>query len=160
MSLLGLAGFLGTRASLMLDVVALAMLAVLPVLGFSIWLVKRGHYVWHKRIQLTLALVLLATVVAFEVDMRFVTDWRAHAKGSPYYATWVMPSLGIHLVFSVSTAALWIYVVTAALIKMPNPPGPSPYGPRHKFWARLAAIDMTLTAVTGWIFYWLAFVAK
>ena len=153
-------GFLGTRASLMLDVVALAMLGVLPALGVSIWLVKRGQYVWHKRIQLALATVLLLAVIAFEIDMRFLTDWRARAAASPYYGTWVHPSLWIHLVFSVSTAGLWVYVVTAALIKMPNPPRPSPYSPRHKFWARLAAIDMALTAVTGWIFYWLAFVAK
>ena len=62
----GIDGFLGTRASLMLDVVALAMLAVLPVLGFSIWLVRcRRLYAIHKRIQLTLASVLLLTVVAF-----------------------------------------------------------------------------------------------
>ena len=35
----GINGILGTRASLMLDVVFLAMFAILPVLAFSIWLV-------------------------------------------------------------------------------------------------------------------------
>ena len=37
----GIDGFLGTRASLMLDVVFLAMFAVLPVMGWSIWKVRR-----------------------------------------------------------------------------------------------------------------------
>lgn len=144
----------------MLDVVALAMLAVLPVLAWSIWQVRRGRYLLHKRTQLTLATVLLVAVVAFEADMRFFTDWRARATASPFYGTWVVPSLGIHLIFSVSTALLWTIVVIGALRHMPNPPGPSPYSPRHKFWARLAALDLLLTAVTGWIFYWLAFVAR
>ena len=31
--------------------------------------------------------------------------------------------------------------------------------PRHRRMARLAALDLLLTAVTGMIFYWLAFVA-
>ena len=43
--------------------------------------------------------------------------------------------------------------------KRPSPPAPCPYSPTHIFWARLAAIDMTLTTLTGWLFYYLAFVA-
>jgi uncharacterized membrane protein YozB (DUF420 family) len=156
----GIDGFLGTRASFMLDVVALAMLGVLPVLAWSIWQVRRGRYLLHKRTQLTLAAVLLTAVVAFEADMRFFTDWRARAAPSPFYANWVIPSLAIHLVFSISTTFLWAFVVVGALRNIPSPPGPSPYSPRHKFWARIAAIDLLLTAVTGWMFYWLAFAAR
>ncbi len=156
----GIDGFLGTRASLMLDLVSLAMLAVLPVLGFSIWMVKyRRRFALHKRIQLILAGVLLVAVAAFETEMRFA-GWRERAEASPYFPTTVDTSLYIHLFFSVSTALLWIFVIVQALRKIPKPPGPSPYSPRHIFWARLAAIDLLLTAVTGWIFYWLAFVAK
>ncbi len=69
------------------------------------------------------------------------------------------PLLAIHLVFAVSTALLWIYVIVQALRKIPNPPAPCAYSPTHKRWARLAAADMTLTALTGWTFYYLAFVA-
>ena len=48
----GIDGFLGTRASFMLDVVALAMAVLLPVLGWSIYLVKyRQKYALHKRVQ-------------------------------------------------------------------------------------------------------------
>jgi hypothetical protein len=28
------------------------------------------------------------------------------------------------------------------------------------FWARLAATDLLLTSITGWTFYWVAFVAS
>jgi uncharacterized membrane protein YozB (DUF420 family) len=70
-----------------------------------------------------------------------------------------MASLYVHLVFSISTFFLWVYVVTGALRNFPSPPAPSAYSRRHVFWARLAAIDLALTAFTGWIFYWLAFAA-
>lgn len=157
-------GFLGTRATLMLDIVALAMLAVVPVLAFSIYLVKRHRlYSLHKRIQLTLGVVLLLTVTLFEVDIRLY-GWRHLAEDSAYAGhdggtNWVMISLAIHLVFAISTTVLWAVVIYRALRNFPSPPVPGPHSAWHIRWARLAALGMTCTAITGWIFYWLAFAA-
>ena len=162
----GLDGFLpGSRATIMLDVVFVAMFAVVPLMGWGIWLVRaRRNYTLHKQVQLMLGIVLLVAVAAFEVDMQFISGWRARAEASAYYgdgtaAHWVMRSLYIHLFFAVPTAFLWIFVIVQALRKIPNPPRPCDYSRQHMFWARVAAIEMVLTAVTGWIFYCLAFVA-
>src|SRR5436189_3672551 len=78
-------GFLGTRGSLMLDVVFLAMFAVLPLLAVSIYLVKQKKFSVHKRINLILGVVLLIAVLAFEIDMRFFTNWEDLAEKSPYF---------------------------------------------------------------------------
>ena len=156
----GINGFLGSRASVMLDVVFLAMFFVLPMLGVGIGMARfRRQYAWHKRIQLTVAAILLLAVGAFEIDMQFVSGWRERAQPSAYWPTGVKTSLYIHLVFSISTFFLWLYVVVGALRNFPKPPQPAPYSRRHMFWARAAAIDLVLTAITGWTFYWLAFVA-
>jgi putative membrane protein len=156
----GINGFLGSRASVMLDVVFLAMFFVLPVLGIGIGMARfRRQYTWHKRIQLTVAAILLLAVGAFEIDMQFVSGWRERAQPSVYWPTGVKTSLYIHLVFSISTFFLWLYVVVGALRNFPKPPQPSAYSRRHVFWARVAAIDLVLTAITGWTFYWLAFVS-
>jgi uncharacterized membrane protein YozB (DUF420 family) len=157
-------GLLPTRASFMLDFVFLAMFAILPLLGLSLYLVRfRRRYQWHKRMQLALALVLFLAVLAFEIDMRFFTDWEALAAPSPYYApgTWnpVWYSLTIHLGFAIPTLILWVYVIGRAWKGFPVPAAPSAHSRAHIFWARLAALGMALTAVTGWIFYWLAFVS-
>ena len=53
----------------------------------------------------------------------------------------------------------WTYVIVAALRKFPAPPAPSPHSHGHRRWGWLAAVGMMLTATTGWLFYWLAFVA-
>jgi putative membrane protein len=157
-------GFLGTRASLMLDVVVLAMIVLLPVLASSIYLVKaRRQYAWHKRIQLVLGAALLVIVALFEADMRF-HGWRDRAAASPYNGRegaidWVTTALGVHLFFSITAALLWIVVIARALANFPNPPRPAPHSAWHRRFAWLAAIDMACTAVTGWIFYWVAFVA-
>jgi hypothetical protein len=151
---------LPTRASIMLDVVFLAMFAVLPLLAWSIYTVRRTrNYALHKRMQLTLGTLLLVAVTLFELDMQFVTDWEEHARSSPYFDTWVKPVLWVHLFFAVPTALLWVAVIVRALRRFPNPPGPGPHSREHVFWGWFAAIETMLTAVTGWLFYWLAFVA-
>jgi hypothetical protein len=160
----GIDGFLGTRGSLMLDVVFLAMFAVLPVLAVSIALVKRGRFELHKRLQLILGGILLVAVVAFELDMR-IHGWEQRAMASPYFdpqAKWSCPVgivLLIHLFFAIPTAVLWTYVIVMALRKFASPPLPNAYSALHKRLGWLAAFEMTGTTVTGWIFYWLAFAA-
>ncbi|REJ67387.1 MAG: DUF420 domain-containing protein [Planctomycetota bacterium] len=156
-------GFLGNRSSLMLDVVFVAMFLVLPVMAWSIYQVRfKRRYALHKRVQLLLGIVLLITVVLFEIDIR-LNGWRDLAADSPYYSDdWTQGavnwSLWVHLIFAISTCVLWVYVIFTALRHFARDPVPSSFSAKHIFWARLAAIDMTLTAITGWVFYWLAFV--
>jgi len=148
-----------SRAPFMLDLVAVAILAVVPVLAWSIYLVRhKKNYSLHKRIQVALGVVLLVVVSIFELDMR-LHGWRQFATDSPFYNTWVFPALYAHLVFAVSTVLLWVVVIVAALRRFASPPVPNEYSSRHRRIARLAAIDMVCTAVSGWVFYVLAFVA-
>lgn len=157
-------GFLGTRGSFMLDLVFLAMFAVVPVMAWSIWQVrKHQRYELHRTMQLLLGIVLAAAVVAFEVDMR-VHGWRDRAVESPYWRDGAMNdaidwSLAIHLACAIPTAVLWVVVITLALRRFPRPVAPNEHSPTHRRWAWAAAIEMGLTAATGWIFYYFAFVA-
>lgn len=161
----GYGGFLGTRGSLMLDIVVLAMLAVVPAMVASWYLVrKRRAYGVHKRVQLALATVLLVTVVLFELDMR-IHGWQSRAAASPYWrdgaandlVDW---SLIVHLACAVPTFFLWLAVVIGAWRGFPSPPVPGAHSAWHRRWGLMAMVGMTLTAVTGWLFYYLAFVAS
>jgi len=65
-------GFLGYPASFMLDVVVCALIVVVPLLAFNIYVVRFGrNYRLHKRLQLLLAAVLLVAVGLFELDMQW-----------------------------------------------------------------------------------------
>lgn len=161
-------GFIpGSRGSLMLDVVFLAMFLVVPVLLYSVYLAKyRRQYALHKQIQIALGTVLLLAVGAFEIDMRFFTDWTALAKASPYFDAankWTCTaglSLIVHLSFAVPTLVIWIVVIVRALRNYPSPPVPGPHSASHRRWGMIATAGMCLTAFTGWIFYYLAFMAS
>lgn len=160
MFMLGNDGFLGTRASLAVDLVCVAMIGVLAVLAWSIWLVKsRRNYRRHKRVQLALSFTLLALLGLFEGEMR-ISGWRHRAEASPYYPAVVMPVLSVHLVFAISTAVLWSYVLLAALRRFARPPTPGPHSRSHRISAWAATVDLVCTTLTGWLFYWLAFAAQ
>ena len=162
--IMGWDGFFGTRGSFMLDFVVLAMLIVLPVMAISIAAVRyRRRYQLHKWLQTLLGIALLATVIGFEIEIR-TFDWTMRARPSPFWMEgrwndWVDFSLGIHLLFAIPTPLLWTYVILAAWRRFPSLPAPSVYSRQHRCWARLAALMMTGTAVTGCVFYWFAFVA-
>jgi uncharacterized membrane protein YozB (DUF420 family) len=153
-------GFLGTRASFMLDVLFLAMFVVVVVLAWSVYLVKyRRQYELHKWVQVVLGVVLLAAVVLFEIDVR-LHGWEERAAGqlggrAPKHV-WVM--LWIHLIFAVTATLLWPVVIVRALRNFSNPCLPGPHSRFHIRWARIAAIVMVITAFTGCSFYYLAFV--
>lgn len=162
----GVGGFLpGSRGSLMLDVVFLAMFIVVPVLAASLYFVKvQRRYALHKWLQLVTAIILLIAVLLFELDIRF-NGWMHRAEPSPFFDPahkWTCPagaSLIIHLFFAVPTLLLWIYVVAAALWGFSKPPAPGRHSRQHARTGWTAAVGMAMTALTGWIFYWLAFVA-
>jgi uncharacterized membrane protein YozB (DUF420 family) len=157
----GIDGFLGTRGSLGMDVVVVGLLAVLPLLAWSIHAVRsRRDFATHKRLQVFVAAALLACIVIFEIDVRLVSDWKERARPSPWWPGGVLGMLGIHLVFAVSTLVLWVWTIWEALARFPAPPVPGGHSPRHRLTGRLAAIDLVLTTITGLTFYWLAFVAK
>ena len=160
----GIDGFLGSRASFGMDLVLVGLIALLPVLASSIHLVRNQRaYAAHKRLQIFIAGALLAAIVVFEIDVRLISDWKTRAAAggqNPWWPAGVLTALGIHLVFAVSTLVLWVWVLWEAFLRFPSPPTPGSHGPRHRLMARLAAIDLVLTAVTGSIFYWLAFVAS
>jgi putative membrane protein len=154
-------GFLPTRGSFMLDFVFVAMFLVTVGMTLSIVAARRWkQYRWHKIIQVSLAAILLLAVLAFEVDMRLFTDWKALAKPSPYYASGVVfAALGIHLLFAIPTPFIWTYIIWNALRRFDRPIKPGEHSAKHKRWGWMGFMAMWGTSITGWCFYWLAFVA-
>ena len=158
-------GFLPARGSLMLDFIAVAMLAIVVVMGYSVFQVRyRKNYRLHKTLQLAVGLTLLLTVTAFEVDIRFFTNWRKLAEPSPFFTlgefNLVYLTLIIHLAFALPTCLIWIGVIFAALRQFDAPPLPGSHSRRHRFWGKLGGVGILGTAVTGWVFYFLAFVVS
>ncbi len=150
----------------MLDFVVCALVLIVPLLLYSLWLVKvRRRYVAHKRLQITLGLILLVAVSAFEIDVQLVHGgWEqivAKQNLSPELLqlkiSAVRPWLLVHLVFAVSTPFLWAATIILALLKFGRDAKPGAHSRLHKTLGWLSTIDITLTSVTGLLFYYEAF---
>ncbi len=154
-------GFLPARGSFMLDLVTVAMFVVSIVLIYSVYMAKvKRNFGGHRLIQITLATVLLLVIIAFEIDIRFLTDWRVQAEKSPYYRSgWVDRVLIVHLSFAIPTLFIWIAIVWLALTKMGADFSNHSHRQLHRRLGWLGTIFMLMTAFTGWIFYWVSFVA-
>ena len=160
------AGFLGFDSSLMLDVVVCALVLVVPVVIYSLYLVKvRRNYALHAAVQTTLSVVLLIVVAAFEIDMRMHGGWEKIINKNPEAPRLVGEALEnvrtmlwIHLVFAVSTPVLWVTTLVLAWKRFPSPPVPGPHSHLHKKLGWLSTLDLVMTSLTGLGFYYLAFV--
>ena len=160
-------GFLGYKTSFMLDFVVTALVVIVPCLLYSLWMVRiRKNYGLHRTMQLLLGIVLLVAVGAFEIDLQIVHGgWEnIVAKQGLDDAAFaariaeVRPWLWLHLVFAVTTPLLWIATIVLALKKFPNPPSPGPHSRLHQRLGWASTIDITMTSVTGLLFYYVAFV--
>jgi hypothetical protein len=118
-------------------------------------------------VQIVLGCVLLAAVLAFEIDTRFVHGgWEriinkdaAAPRMSPVELEGVRRVLYVHLLFAVSTPVVWAVTLVLALRRFESPARPGRHSELHKKLGWLSAVDLALTAVTGLWFYYLAFVA-
>lgn len=159
-------GFLGYRTSFMLDFVVCALILIVPLLVYSLWLVKaKKNFLAHKRLQVTLGIILLVAVGAFEIDLQVVHGgWenivsKSHPDETDLAAKveQARPYLWVHLVFAVTTPFLWFTTLALALRRFASPPSPGIHSQTHKILGWLSTFDITLTAITGLIFYYVAF---
>ena len=138
------------------------------MLIYSIYQVKRKrNYAGHKFLQLLLAGVLLFAVTAFEVDIQMVHGgWEKVVNKNPdtprrslEEMAGIRRMLYVHLCFAVTTPMLWAVTIGLALRRFPKPPAPGAHSPLHKKLGWISTIDLTLTSITGLLFYYLAFIA-
>jgi len=159
-------GFLGYNASFMLDFVVVALVAVVPVILWSLYAVKvQRNYRLHRALQIALGAILLVTVLAFEIDMRMQGGWEriinkdvSVPRRSPEEIALIRQFLYVHLLFAISTPFVWGTTLALALRRFASPPLPGPHSRLHKTLGWLSTVDLVLTSVTGLAFYYIAFI--
>ena len=152
----------------MLDFVVSALAIIVPVLVISICLVRYGRqYRRHRFIQTLLCVVLFAAVAAFEVDLQIVHGGWENVVAKSFTDDVLLaakidesrPWLWLHLIFAITTPVVWLVTIVLAYRRFDSPPKPGPHSRMHRWLGWLSTIDVTLTATTGLVFYYVAFVA-
>lgn len=130
----------GTRAGLFVDLFLLAQLLVLPTLLVAVALVRRGRVAAHAGIMRTCFFVFVASVVAFEVEVRLVPQ--------PPIPLFI---LVIHLCFALPALALWARQLLLGKQAFSDPPA-------HRRRGRIVLALLSVTVATGFWLYVATFV--
>ena len=143
-------GFLGTRADLLMDIVIVALLAVVPIVLYNWSLARRGDYARHKLLQVGLAVLLAAVVGLFEFNLRMQGGIFAATSASSYAGTATLDFwIYFHTFFAITTLFIWAGLIVPSLRKFPSPPIPGAFSATHKRWGRIGMIWMLVTGVTS-----------
>lgn len=155
------AGFLGSRADILIDIVTLSFIIILPILIIS-WRLARNRkdYVNHRRIQLYLGISLLIVVSIFEYDLKMSGGIFEITKGSIYEGTALLNwTIYIHTFFAILTSIIWVFLILISLFKFGNPPHPNKFSRTHRIFGRAGMICMIMAGVTSPPLYYFGFVA-
>ncbi len=159
-------GFLGYDTTFMLDFVVCALIVIVPLVVYSLYLVKvRKDFRGHRNMQVLLGAVLVVAVTAFEIDVQLIHGGWEQIVNKPGQPVRLSPEvlndvrrvLRVHLMFAISTPFLWAATLGLAWRRFANPPTPGPHSGLHKQLGWLATLDLVATSFTGLWFYYVAF---
>jgi putative membrane protein len=144
------AGFLGTRADLLLDLVIVSLVVVVPLLLVSWSKARQRQYSAHKTFQITLLAVLTVAVGAFEANMSSLGGIFAATSASQYAGTTLLNGwIWFHTACAILTTLLWFGLLIASLRRFPKPPAPNGFSSTHRVLGRIGMIMMALTGLTS-----------
>jgi len=125
----------GTGAGVFVDLFLLVQLLVLPALLVAVAAVRRGKVGRHARIMQVSFLGFLASVIAFEAEVRL-----GHTPPIPL---WI---LGIHLCFALPAVALWARQLLLGKQAFLDPAA-------HRRRGRVLLVLLSVTVATGFWLY-------
>jgi hypothetical protein len=145
----------GARCDVLMDIVVVSMAIILPLLWFSFEKVRiERNYIMHKKIQLTMFIILFFVVLLFEYDMKQNGGIFEMVKGSAYEGTFFLNfMIYFHTFLSITTSLIWAILIVASLAKFGKNPRPGKFSKTHKLWGKIGMWDMALTCITGLILY-------
>lgn len=143
-------GFLGTRADLLMDIVIVALVAVVPIVLYNWQLARNGDYPRHKALQIALATLLALVVGLFEYNLRlqggiFVATAASSYAGTPTLNFWIY----LHTFFAITTLVIWVALIALSLRRFPKPPAPNSFSGTHRLWGRIGMVWMLVTGLTS-----------
>ena len=151
-------GFLGTRADILMDFALIAVVLSPLIMLCSFRLAKRREYKKHGILQTGLLVLILITVVLFEIDIRLSGGSAAFIRLSRFaQAPFLHYFLKIHIALALTSFSGWFFLVLLSWKKFLRVL-PGEFSVNHVFWGRWIYRGVVSTAVSGAGLYIFVFV--
>lgn len=151
-------GFLGTRAPVYLDLVAVYFM-LLPLLLFvSIRFAVKGEIKKHLKSQLAVFIMTLLMIVVFEVGMRLAGGFKEYMAESSVSYTFFITFLIIHIIVAIATVNLWSYQIISSVKSYKKGTLNGENAKKHKKIARILMLGIIVTLIQAACIYYFMFV--
>lgn len=155
------AGFLGTRADLLLDVIVVAVTLVPFLLLYSFNQTRFKKYSRHAKVQWIIFTVVALAVILFEINIQQAGGSGSLLRESPYAENLYFRSfLLIHITVASLTYFAWFLLLLASGKKWKQQLLPGRFSISHKSVGKSIFAGACFTSVSGLIVYYLGFIAS
>jgi len=151
-------GFLGTRAPMYLDLVAIYFIALPLLLFVSIRYAMKGEIKKHLQSQLGIFIMTLVMIVVFEVGMRLAGGFKEYIKESSVSYGFFITFLIVHILVAIATVNLWSYQIISSVKAYKKGTLTGEKAQRHRKIAKYLMVGITITLIQAACIYYFMFV--
>ena len=159
LDILSQGGFLGTRATFLIDIIV-SFLVILPIIVMiSIFLVKRNYIKIHQFLQVSLFLISISALALFAYSVHYVEGFEYLIQKSSVGAKEAFVILTVHVTTVVITILIWFLTIFYALNDRKRRALPGVYSEPHKRAGRRVLLGIVMMALTSLTIYFVLYIA-
>lgn len=151
-------GFLGTRAPMYLDIVALYFMLLPFLLFVSVRFAVKGEIKKHLNAQLAVFVMTLVMIVVFEVGMRMAGGFSEYMKESSVSYSYFITFLIVHIIVAIATVNLWSYQIISSVKAYKKGTLTGETAQRHRKIAKFLMLGIAVTLIQAGSIYYFMFV--
>lgn len=151
-------GFLGTRAPLYIDLIAVVFLLFPLCLFFSIRFAIKKEIKKHFITQVVLYVLMLLAVVIFEVGMRLAGGFSLYLEASSVNYSVFISFLIFHIITAVVVINTWSYQLITAIKAYRKGTLTGDVASNHKRIGKWVSLGIMITLIEAIIMYYLLFI--
>ena len=152
-------GFLGSRAPLYIDIIAVVFV-VLPILFFySIRYAIVKEIKKHIITQVMVFVMMLVSVIVFEVGMRLAGGFTTYMEASSANYTFFITFLIIHIITAIIVINTWSYQLITAIKAYRGDTLVGDTAANHKRIGKYVAIGIVIVLIQAAAVYYMLFVS-
>jgi len=152
------AGFLGSRANLLIDAILVINLIAPFWALYAARFARRREYTRHAWLQLGLIVLMFTCLFTLEGYIRLSGGSGSLVAASPYYGTTLLRvAFLLHILPATGTYLVWLYFIIKSYRQRQSLPGD--YSKTHKVLGKLVIAGLIWIALSAIVVYYYGFAA-
>ena len=159
LDILSQGGFLGTRATFLIDSIVSFLVTLPIIIVISIFLAKKNYIKIHQFFQVSLLLISISAVTLFAYSVHYLEGLESLLQQSSVDSKEAFVLLTIHITTVVITISIWFSTIIYACNDRKRRALPGVYSESHRRVGRRVLLAIIVMAFTSLSIYWVLYIA-